>query len=239
MSKPKVFRWAIAIPLACLLGIALAFGSWHLRNTDFQAFFQRAADPAGANATAAGGGHSGGSPIQASSATALPSLTQGAIVNQEPQPSREELTAILEQEKRNAANELLTSYILSNEEVAKLNQTPSERPPDHPLVEALINRPNRMRDASLGDQALGMPRFTPLSAGNELGVLQALTDMARRGRLDGYPEDVLRRAGEVFNSPAFDSVRADANAASNLTAEQISRLLEASKDLQRDLERRR
>ena len=232
MSKPKVFRWAIAIPLACLLGIALAFGSWHLRDTDFRAFFQRAAGPAGANATAEGGGHSGGSLVQASSATALPSLTQGAIVNQEPQPSREELTAILEQEKRNAANELLTSYILSNEEVAKLNQTPSERPPDHPLVEALINKPNRMRDASLGDQA-------PLSAGNELGVLQALTDMARRGRLDGYPEDVLRRAGEVFNSPAFDSVRADANAASNLTAEQISRLLEASKDLQRDLERRR
>ncbi|RBP46542.1 hypothetical protein DES53_102933 [Roseimicrobium gellanilyticum] len=220
MSSPKTLRWVIAAPCAVGVGVALAFGSWHFRDMDFLKPFrsESASAQAGTATVAAGGGHSGGSPVSSASAEALPSLTQGTLASQERQPTREEFAAILEQEKQKAASEALTSYILSKEGLPKLNQTTNERMQDHPLVEELINKPNAMRGGVAEDVLV--PGF--YGSGSQ--------------RLGGYPQEVLREAAQAFNSPAYAPLRADARAAADMTLGQVSALMNLQEDVQRRLE---
>lgn len=220
MPSPKVLlRWVIAVPCAFVAGVAIAFGSWHFRDGDFLKHFQRgstANEVSSTPETKTQAGHA------ASSTAALPSLTQDAVVAQERQPSKEHLAVILEQEKQRAANEALTSYILSQEVLPKLSQTAGERPPDHPLVEELINKPNAMRGSVLASG------FIPeVLGGNDASSL------------GGYSQDVLREAFQAFNSPANASLRADAKAAADMTLNQVSALRDLQEEVRSRLEQGR
>jgi hypothetical protein len=215
MSSPNVLRWVIAAPCAVAVGVAVAFGSWHFRDTGFLKQFRGESASAQAATAAEGGGHSGGSPVPSSAPSmAFPSLTQGATVNPERQPTREEFVAILEQEKSKAANEALTSYILSQEELPKLNQTTSERAPDHPLVEELINKHNAM-------QSVAGNTLIPGAYGS--GGLH----------LGGYPQHVLRDTAQVFNSPVYAPLQANARATADMS---LSALMNVQGQLQSRLE---
>jgi hypothetical protein len=152
---------------------------------------------------------------------ALPSLVQRGAVNHERQPTREEFAALLEQEKHQAANEALASYILSNEERSKLNHAASARPPAHPLVEVIINEPNAMRGSVV------MNSLVPGSDGS--GVLN----------LGRNPHDVLREAAQAFNSPPFVPLRADAQAVADMTLGQVSALLDLQEEVQSRFEQGR
>lgn len=220
MSSPKVLRWVIAVPCAFAAGVALALGAWHFRNKDFLKHFQRgsvANEARSTPETKAGGGHAA-----TSSTSALPSLTQGAFVDEERQPTREEFAAMLEQEKQKAANEALTSYILSQEELPKLNQTSSQKPPDHPLVEELINKPNAMRGSLF-----------------ENGFFPGVLGRSDASTLGGYSQDVLREALQAFNSPGNAALRANANAAADMTLNQVSALMDLQQEVQSRLEQGR
>lgn len=129
-------------------------------------------------------------------------------------PTREAFAAILEQANQQAAHAALTSYILSNEERAKLDQPPGQRSPEHPLVEELINKPNAMRSAAGNALAAGI---------HGSGAL----------RVGGYPQHVLRDAVEVFQSPALAPLQANAKATTDMA---LSALMQVQGELQRKLE---
>lgn len=228
MSSPAILRMAVAVSSALAVGVGIAFGSWHLRERGLLRYVQRGNASVQVASTGEEGRYSTGVNRMAdelsSSTSSFPSLTQGAFVDQERQPTREEFATILEHEKQKAANEALTSYILTQEELPKLSQntTSSQKPPAHPLVEELINKPNAMRGSIL-----------------ENGFFPGVLGRNDASSLGGYSQDVLREAFQAFNSPGNAALRADAKAVADMTLNHVSALKNLQQEVQSRLEQGR